>query len=49
MESKSYLREELRPEDDLIGSADYKTHVTAVQLSRALSQSMNGDGEDSHE
>ncbi len=49
MGSKSYLREELRPEDDLIGSADYKTHVTAVQLSRALSQSMNGDGEDTRE
>ena len=49
MGSKSHLREELRPEDDLLGSADYKTHVTAVQLSRALSQSMSVDGEETRE
>ncbi len=49
VESKSLLRETLRPEDDLLGSADYKTHITAVQLGRALSQSMRGDGEATYE
>ena len=46
--SKALLREEIRPVDDLLGSADYKTHIAAVQLGNALSQSMGSDGEAAH-
>lgn len=46
--SKSYLRENLQPEDDLLGSADYKVHVAAVQLGRALRESVQSDGKATH-
>ena len=41
--SKPYLREELRPEDDLLGSVAYKVQIAAVQLGRALGQSARDD------
>lgn len=42
-ESKAYLAERLEPVDDLLGSADYKVHVTAVLLAHALDQLCVGD------
>lgn len=45
LESKSYLTAQLQPVDDLLGSADYKIHVTSVLLKNALGQSIqNGEG-----
>ena len=44
-EAKSYLSEQLEPVDDLLGSADYKIHVTSVLLKSALNQSVHGGGE----
>ena len=37
-EHKNYLRELLRPVDDLLGSADYKLYMTGVLLGDALEQ-----------
>ncbi len=36
--SKAYLAERLEPVDDLLGSADYKIHITRALLRRALHQ-----------
>ncbi len=45
-EAKPYLTEKLQPVDDLLGSADYKIHITSVLLGRALRQAAldKGDG-----
>ncbi|HVH90803.1 MAG TPA: xanthine dehydrogenase family protein subunit M [Candidatus Acidoferrum sp.] len=43
-DSKQYLKEKLEPVDDLLGSADYKIYMTAVLLSRALSQAGRSNG-----
>ena len=37
-EAKPYLRQILRPVDDLLGSADYKLYMTGVMLADALEQ-----------
>jgi carbon-monoxide dehydrogenase medium subunit len=37
-EEKLYLRGLLRPVDDLLGSAEYKLHMTGVMLADALEQ-----------
>jgi carbon-monoxide dehydrogenase medium subunit len=37
-EQKNYLRDLLRPVDDLLGSAEYKLYITAVMLGDALEQ-----------
>ena len=37
-EEKKYLRDILRPVDDLLGSAEYKLYMTGVMLSDALEQ-----------
>jgi len=36
--SSGYLKDLLQPVEDLLGSAEYKLHVTAVLLARALAQ-----------
>ena len=43
-DSKQYLKDQLEPVDDLLGSADYKIYMTAVLLSRALSQASRSNG-----
>ena len=43
-EQKNYLRELLRPVDDLLGSADYKLYMTSVLLGDALEQAARGNG-----
>jgi CO/xanthine dehydrogenase FAD-binding subunit len=43
-DSKQYLKDKLEPVDDLLGSADYKIYMTAVLLSRALSQASRSSG-----
>jgi len=42
-EAKGYLRGLLQPVDDLLGSADYKLHITSVLLGRALSQALESN------
>ena len=37
-EAKDYLRDVLRPVDDLLGSAAYKLYMTGVMLGDALEQ-----------
>jgi CO/xanthine dehydrogenase FAD-binding subunit len=37
-EQKVYLRDRLRPVDDLLGSADYKLYMVGVMLGDALEQ-----------
>ena len=37
-EQKNYLRDLLRPVDDLLGSADYKLYMAGVMLADALEQ-----------
>ena len=37
-EEKRYLRDLLRPVDDLLGSAEYKLYMTGVMLGDALEQ-----------
>jgi len=37
-EEKKYLRDRLRPVDDLLGSAEYKLYMTGVMLSDALEE-----------
>jgi carbon-monoxide dehydrogenase medium subunit len=45
MEEKTYLRDLLRPVDDLLGSAAYKLYMTQVMLANALEQAgRNGNG-----
>jgi carbon-monoxide dehydrogenase medium subunit len=46
VEQKNYLRDLLRPVDDLLGSADYKLYMTSVMLGEALDRaaSKNGSG-----
>jgi aerobic carbon-monoxide dehydrogenase medium subunit len=39
-EKKNYLRDLLRPVDDLLGSADYKLYMTGVLLGEALEQAV---------
>jgi carbon-monoxide dehydrogenase medium subunit len=41
-EENSYLRELLRPVDDLLGSADYKLYMTGVMLGDALEEAGQG-------
>jgi CO/xanthine dehydrogenase FAD-binding subunit len=43
-EQKNYLRDLLRPVDDLLGSADYKLYMTCVMLGDALEQAAQSDG-----
>ena len=43
-DSKPYLKDKLEPVGDLLGSADYKIYMTAVLLSRALSQAGRSNG-----
>jgi carbon-monoxide dehydrogenase medium subunit len=44
-DAKSYLRDLLRPVDDLLGSASYKLYMTAVLLGDALEQTIrDGNG-----
>lgn len=42
-ESKRYLSDRLEPVDDLLGSAEYKVHLTSVLLGRALEQAWSGE------
>jgi aerobic carbon-monoxide dehydrogenase medium subunit len=44
-EAKAYLAALLHPVDDLLGSADYKVHVAAVLLGKALRQATGNGGE----
>jgi CO/xanthine dehydrogenase FAD-binding subunit len=37
-EEKNYLRDLLRPVDDLLGSAEYKLYMTGVMLGDALEE-----------
>ena len=41
---KKYLRELLRPVDDLLGSAEYKLYMTSLMLGDALEQAAQGNG-----
>jgi carbon-monoxide dehydrogenase medium subunit len=41
---KNYLREFLRPVDDLLGSAEYKLYMTRTMLGDALAQAAQGNG-----
>jgi carbon-monoxide dehydrogenase medium subunit len=41
-DQKKYLRDRLRPVDDLLGSADYKLYMTGVMLADALEQASQG-------
>src|SRR4029434_6622055 len=43
-EQKNYLRDLLRPVDDLLGSADYKLYMTGVLLGDALEQAARTNG-----
>ena len=43
-EQKNYLRDVLRPVDDLLGSADYKLYMTGVMLGEALEQAGQSEG-----
>jgi CO/xanthine dehydrogenase FAD-binding subunit len=45
-EAKAYLAALLHPVDDLLGSADYKVHVAAVLLGKALGKAAGTGGED---
>jgi CO/xanthine dehydrogenase FAD-binding subunit len=42
-EQKSYLHGLLRPVNDLLGSAEYKLHMSAVLLSNALERAIGGN------
>jgi aerobic carbon-monoxide dehydrogenase medium subunit len=44
-EQKNYLRDLLRPVDDLLGSADYKLYMTCVMLGDALEQAAKSEEE----
>jgi aerobic carbon-monoxide dehydrogenase medium subunit len=43
-EQKTYLRNMLRPVDDLLGGADYKLYMTGVMLGEALEQAGQSEG-----
>ena len=43
-EEKNHLRDLLRPVDDLLGSAEYKLHMTCVMLGDALAQASGANG-----
>jgi carbon-monoxide dehydrogenase medium subunit len=43
-EETNYLRELLRPVDDLLGSAEYKLYMTRIMLGDALEQAVQGNG-----
>jgi aerobic carbon-monoxide dehydrogenase medium subunit len=43
-EQKNYLRDVLRPVDDLLGSAEYKIYMTGVLLGDALEQAAGKNG-----
>jgi aerobic carbon-monoxide dehydrogenase medium subunit len=43
-DSKRYLKNQLEPVDDLLGSADYKIYMAAMLLSRGLSQARRNNG-----
>jgi aerobic carbon-monoxide dehydrogenase medium subunit len=43
-EQKNYLRDVLRPVDDLLGSADYKLYMTGVMLGEVLDQAGQSEG-----
>ena len=43
-EQKSYLRELLRPVDDLLGSAEYKLYMAGIFMRDAFAQSTQGNG-----
>jgi len=43
-DEKKYLREILRPVDDLLGSAEYKLYMTGVMLGDALKEASQGTG-----
>jgi carbon-monoxide dehydrogenase medium subunit len=43
-EQKNYLRNVLRPVDDLLGSADYKLYMTSVMLGEAVEQAGQSEG-----
>jgi aerobic carbon-monoxide dehydrogenase medium subunit len=43
-DSKRYLKDQLEPVDDLLGSADYKIYMAAVLLNRALTQASRSKG-----
>jgi carbon-monoxide dehydrogenase medium subunit len=45
-EAKAYLAALLHPVDDLLGSADYKVHVAAVLLGKALRKAAGNGGGD---
>ena len=47
-ESAAYLTEQLEPVGDLLGSAEYKIHLTGVLLGRALGQAVGGNGGSQH-
>jgi len=42
-EQKNYLRDLLRPVDDLLGSAEYKLYMTGVMLGDALEEARQGN------
>lgn len=44
VEAKPYLVEQLEPVSDLLGSADFKVHITTVLLGRALAQALAAAG-----
>jgi carbon-monoxide dehydrogenase medium subunit len=44
VEQKSYFRDVLRPVDDLLGSSDYKLHMTGVLVARALKAAVQRSG-----
>ncbi len=46
-ESKNYLAESLQPVDDILGSAEYKLHISRVLLGRALEEASQNANEDS--
>lgn len=43
-DSKRYLTEQLEPVSDLLGSADYKIHITSVLLGRGLERAVGSRG-----
>jgi len=43
-EQKNYLRDRLRPVDDLLGSAEYKLYMTCILLGDALEQAAQKNG-----
>jgi aerobic carbon-monoxide dehydrogenase medium subunit len=43
-EQRNYLRNRLRPVDDLLGSAEYKLYMTGMMLGDALEQAARGNG-----